>query len=178
MRVRVGCRPRRIPQGERNSRGVWPRRETSCPLRSAPHYIPPSALINTLLHRRGRRRIECHPPTPPPARARRPDNPRRPKEQGTSKRARTRCGQTSRWLTSQAGVFFPDNEEMRGRPGEASMHIALTLPLGPAIVFQLIAASLRANGADRWRGSLSGARRIVLTGGGWRGGGRKKKSEF
>lgn len=36
-----------------------------------------------------------------------------------------------------------DNEEMRRWHGEATMHIALTLPLGPTIVFQLIAATLR-----------------------------------
>lgn len=48
------------------------------------------------------------------------------------------------------------------------MHIGLTLPLGPAIVFQLIAASLQqatlTDGED-FVGVHGGVRQIVLTGG-------------
>lgn len=46
-------------------------------------------------------------------------------------------------LANVKGRRFFDSEEMRGRPSVAPMHIALTLLLGPAIVFQLIAASLQ-----------------------------------
>lgn len=48
------------------------------------------------------------------------------------------------------------------------MHIALTLPLGPAIVFQLIAATLRRatlTDGKVFVGVHGGARQIVLTGG-------------
>jgi len=48
------------------------------------------------------------------------------------------------------------------------MHIALTLPLGPAIVFQLIAATLRRTTLTDGKvfvGVRGGARQIVLTGG-------------
>lgn len=48
------------------------------------------------------------------------------------------------------------------------MHIALTLPLGPAIVFQLIVATLRRTTLTDGKvfvGVHGGARQIVLTGG-------------
>lgn len=60
------------------------------------------------------------------------------------------------------------NEEMRRWPGEATPRIALTLPLGPVIVFQLIAAGLRRRHwqmASSLSGVRRGARQIVLTGG-------------
>ena len=61
-----------------------------------------------------------------------------------------------------------DDEETRRWPGEAAMHIALTLPLGPAIVFQLIAATLRETTLTDGKvfvGVRRGARHIVLSGG-------------
>lgn len=61
-----------------------------------------------------------------------------------------------------------DDEEMRRWPREATMHIALTLPFGPAIVFQLIAATLRRTTLTDGKVFVwvhEGARQIVLTGG-------------
>lgn len=121
------------PLGGRNSCGVGPQRETSCPLRSAPHYSPQHWL--TLCY------TDADGDGWSPPRVCRPDDPRRPKEQGTSKPANSMCSGVS--LANVKGRRFFDNEEMRGRPGVASMRIALTLLLGPAIVFQLIAASLQ-----------------------------------
>lgn len=60
------------------------------------------------------------------------------------------------------------HEEMRRWPSEATTHIALTLPLGPVIVFQLIAAGLRRatlTDGEVFVGVHGGVRQIVLSGG-------------
>lgn len=56
----------------------------------------------------------------------------------------------------------------RGGDLRSPMHIALTLPLGPAIVFQLIAASLQQMALTDGKVFVwvhGGVRPIVLTGG-------------
>lgn len=120
--------------------------------------LSPSALISTTPQWHGQRQTES------PGSVR-PIMSTLPNEGRTLNQTGTMC---SHFSAANVRRRRFGNEEMRRRPRETTMHIALTLPLGPAIVFQLIAATL-------WQTTLTdgkvfvgvrrGAREIVLTGG-------------